>query len=71
MPVPERTFIHNSSGDMRKACIIQKSGFLGAHSGGELSEAGFEVLLYDSIASQWPSPNRETIGADIDGEIFL
>lgn len=38
---------------MTKICVMGGSGFLGSHVSDELTKAGFEVTIFDSLPSPW------------------
>jgi UDP-glucose 4-epimerase len=50
---------------MKKVCVIGGSGFLGSHVCDQLTESGYEVLIYDQTASPWKLPDQKMIEADI------
>lgn len=56
---------------MKKVCVIGGAGFLGSHVCDQLSEAGYQVLIYDRIASPWRSSGQTMIEADILDEVAL
>jgi len=54
---------------MKKAVVIGGSGFIGSHVSDHLSDAGYQVVIYDHIASQWLRDDQEIVVGDIqDGE---
>jgi UDP-glucose 4-epimerase len=54
---------------MKKACVFGGSGFLGSHVADELSDAGYEVHIFDRVASRWLRDDQKMIVGDIlDGE---
>jgi UDP-glucose 4-epimerase len=50
---------------MKKICVIGGAGFLGSHVCDQLSEAGYQVLIYDRIASPWQRSDQAMVVADI------
>ena len=50
---------------MKKVCVIGGAGFLGSHVCDQLSEAGYQVLVYDRTSSPWLRPGQTMIEADI------
>lgn len=56
---------------MKKVCVIGGAGFLGSHVCDQLSEAGYQVLIYDRMASPWQRPGQTMIEADILDEVAL
>jgi UDP-glucose 4-epimerase len=56
---------------MKKVCVIGGAGFLGSHVCDQLSEAGYQVVLYDRISSPWKRPDQVMIEADILDEVAL
>lgn len=50
---------------MKKVCVIGGAGFLGSHVCDQLSEAGYEVRVYDRHPSPWLKGNQVMIQADI------
>lgn len=57
--------------DMKKICVVGGSGFLGSHVCDQLSDAGYEVVIYDQIASPWRREDQTMIVADILDERAL
>jgi UDP-glucose 4-epimerase len=57
--------------DMKKACVIGGSGFLGSHVCDQLSEAGYKVLVYDRTISPWIREDQTMVVADILDESAL
>ena len=54
---------------MNKAVVVGGSGFIGSHVADQLSNAGYKVLIYDSIESQWLRDDQDMIVGDVrDGE---
>lgn len=47
-----------------KAMVIGGSGFMGSHTADELSRRGYEVTIYDQVASPWLQENQEMIVGD-------
>lgn len=56
---------------MKKVCVIGGAGFLGSHVCDQLSEAGYQVLVYDRIVSPWLRTGQTMIEADILDEAAL
>lgn len=55
--------LHNA-----KSCVVTViggSGFIGSHVADQLSEAGYEVRIYDRVASPWVRPDQEMIVGDL------
>jgi len=50
---------------MSKVCVIGGSGFLGSHVADQLSEAGYQVRIYDKAPSRWLRPDQEMVVGDI------
>jgi UDP-glucose 4-epimerase len=54
---------------MNKAVVVGGSGFIGSHVADHLSNAGYQVVIYDSIESPWLRDDQDMIVGDIrDGE---
>jgi UDP-glucose 4-epimerase len=51
--------------DMKKVCVIGGSGFLGSHVADQLTGAGYEVHIYDRVASRWLGPDQKMIVGDL------
>jgi UDP-glucose 4-epimerase len=56
---------------MKKACVIGGSGFLGSHVSDQLSEAGYQVLIYDRVPSPWQRADQTMVVADLLDEAAL
>ena len=56
---------------MKKVCVIGGAGFLGSHVCDQLSDAGYQVVVYDRTASQWLRSDQQMICADILDEAAL
>lgn len=56
---------------MKKICVVGGSGFLGSHVCDQLSEAGYQVIIYDRVASPWKRSNQAMIEADLMDESAL
>lgn len=56
---------------MKKVCVIGGAGFLGSHVCDQLSEAGYQVLIYDRTASPWRRSEQTMVEADILDEVAL
>ncbi len=50
---------------MKKAVIIGGSGFIGSHVADRLSDASYQVIIYDKVESQWLRKNQEMIVGDV------
>jgi UDP-glucose 4-epimerase len=50
---------------MSKVCVIGGSGFLGSHVADQLSDAGYQVRIYDKAPSRWLRPGQEMVVGDI------
>lgn len=50
---------------MKKICVIGGAGFLGSHVCDQLSEAGYQVIIYDRVPSAWCRTDQIMIEADI------
>ena len=50
---------------MNKAVIVGGSGFVGSHVADLLTEAGWEVTIYDRQKSEWLRHNQTMIVGDI------
>lgn len=57
--------------NMRKVCVVGGSGFLGSHVCDQLSEAGYQVVIYDRVVSPWIRPDQRMVVADILDENAL
>ena len=54
---------------MKKAVVVGGSGFIGSHVSDHLSDAGFQVTIYDNTQSKWLRENQKfVIGDVLDGE---
>jgi UDP-glucose 4-epimerase len=51
---------------MEKAVVVGGSGFLGSHVADHLTNAGFQVTIYDKIKSQWLRQDQEMVLGDVD-----
>jgi len=51
--------------EVRVACIIGGSGFLGSHVADALSDAGFGVRILDRVASRWRRTEQKMIVGDV------
>lgn len=56
---------------MKKACVIGGSGFLGSHVCDQLTNIGYEVIIYDCVLSPWKSDGQSMVVADIHNELAL
>ena len=50
---------------MRKAVVVGGSGFIGSHVADHLSEAGYEVTIYDKNNSRWARPDQKMVIGDV------
>ena len=50
---------------MKKAVVVGGSGFIGSHVADHLSDAGYQVTIYDKIQSQWLRNDQEIVIGDI------
>jgi UDP-glucose 4-epimerase len=50
---------------MKKAIVVGGSGFIGSHVSDRLSDAGYQVTIYDKIESQWLQKGQKMIVGDI------
>jgi len=50
---------------MSKAVVIGGSGFLGSHLADALSEAGHEVVVFDTQPSRWLRPDQRMVVGDV------
>jgi UDP-glucose 4-epimerase len=50
---------------MKKAVVIGGSGFIGSHVADHLSDAGYQVIVYDHNDSKWLRSDQEMIVGDI------
>ena len=48
-----------------KTLVIGGSGFLGSHVCDKLSEAGYQVLVFDREPSPWLRPGQKMIVGDL------
>jgi UDP-glucose 4-epimerase len=54
---------------IKKVVVVGGSGFLGSHVADHLTNAGFQVTIYDKIKSQWLQQDQEMVVGDVeDGE---
>jgi UDP-glucose 4-epimerase len=51
--------------EFRTATVVGGSGFLGSHVADQLTEAGFEVRIYDQVESLWKRPDQTMILGDL------
>lgn len=56
---------------MKKAAVFGGSGFLGSHVADQLSESGYEVLIFDKIESPWLRPEQKMFIGDLLDEQAL
>jgi len=50
---------------LKKAVVIGGSGFIGSHVADHLSEAGYQVTLFDAIESQWLRNDQDMVVGDV------
>lgn len=50
---------------MSKVCVFGGSGFLGSHVCDQLTEAGFQVFIFDRVSSPWRRSDQVMIQGDI------
>ena len=50
---------------MKKAVVVGGSGFLGSHVADHLSNAGYQVTIYDKTNSQWLRNDQEMVIGDL------
>lgn len=50
---------------MSVACVIGGAGFLGSHVADQLTDAGYEVRIFDVIASRWRRPGQHMLVGDV------
>ena len=48
-----------------KVVVFGGSGFLGSHVSDELTSGGHDVVIFDSTASGWKTPDQTMIVGDI------
>ena len=46
---------------MKKAVVFGGSGFVGSHVADKLSDAGYQVIIYDKIESQWLRNDQDLV----------
>lgn len=56
---------------MNKVCVIGGTGFLGSHVCDQLSDSGYQVVIYDRVRSPWCRPDQTMVVADILDEAAL
>lgn len=49
----------------KKACVLGGSGFLGSHVADQLSNAGFDVTIFDCTPSPWKRFDQQMLQGDI------
>jgi len=53
----------------KKAVVVGGSGFIGSHVADHLSDAGYQVTIYDQTESQWLRDDQDLVMGDVqDGE---
>lgn len=50
---------------MKRACVIGGSGFLGSHVVDQLSESGYEVIVFDRVPSRWLRAGQRMVVGDL------
>jgi UDP-glucose 4-epimerase len=50
---------------MKKVCVLGGAGFLGSHVADQLSEAGYQVIIFDRVRSPWLRDDQEMLMGDI------
>jgi UDP-glucose 4-epimerase len=50
---------------MKKAIVVGGSGFIGSHVADQLSDAGYQVVIYDRSKSNWLREDQEIVKGDI------
>ena len=50
---------------MKKAVVVGGSGFIGSHVADHLSDAGYQVTVFDKTKSQWLRSDQELILGDV------
>jgi UDP-glucose 4-epimerase len=50
---------------MKKAVVVGGSGFIGSHVADHLSDAGYQVTIYDKTQSQWLRNDQKIVIGDI------
>ena len=56
---------------MKKVAVVGGSGFLGSHVADQLSESGYEVLIFDKVVSSWLRPEQKIFVGDLLDEKAL
>lgn len=51
--------------DVKTACVVGGSGFLGSHVADQLGEAGYAVRIFDRVESKWLRPEQRMIVGDL------
>lgn len=52
-------------GQVKTACVVGGSGFLGSHVADQLSDAGYAVCIYDRSESRWLRSDQRMIVGDL------
>ena len=50
---------------MKKAVVVGGSGFIGSHVADNLSDAGYQVVIYDKTESKWLREEQQQVIADV------
>ena len=53
---------------MKKAVVVGGSGFIGSHVADHLSEAGYQVTIYDKTESQWLRDDQKFVVGDVQDD---
>jgi len=51
---------------IKKAVVVGGSGFIGSHVADHLSDAGYQVIIYDKTKSQWLRNDQKIIIGDVE-----
>jgi len=50
---------------IKRVVVVGGSGFIGSHVADHLSDAGYQVVIYDQIQSQWLRDDQEMVIGDV------
>jgi len=50
---------------MKKAVVVGGSGFIGSHVADHLTDAGYQVVIYDNTKSQWLRSEQDMVLGDV------
>ena len=53
---------------MKKVVVVGGSGFIGSHVADHLSEAGYQVTIYDKTESQWLRDDQKFVVGDVQDD---